>query len=118
MGQSRQTAPAPVVAAVVVLLVAAAIPVRDMLTSGLSMATGLLAVLLFVVLAYGLWRGSGRARFWTTVFATAAVVYGVVTFAGGDVSGLPQIAAAAVVVGLLLAPASSRRWFEGRPVAE
>jgi len=114
----RQTAPVPVVVAAVVLLVVAAIPARHLLTSGSSMATGLLAALLFLALAYGLWRGSGRARFWTSVFSTAAILYGVVIFAGGDVSGLLQTAGAAVVVGLLLAPASSRRWFAGRPVVE
>lgn len=116
--QSRPSAPAPVVVAAVVLLVVAAIPAGRMLTSGSAMATGLLAALLYLALAYGLWRGSGRARFWTMVFSTAAVVYGVVTVAGGDMSGLLQIAGAAVVIGLVLAPASSRRWFEARPVAE
>jgi hypothetical protein len=114
----RRSAPVPVVAAVVVLLLVAAIPGRHVVTSGSSLATGLLAALLLVALAYGLWRGSGRARFWTTVFSTAAVLYGAVTFVGGDVSGLLQSAGAAVVVGLLVAPASSRRWFDDRPVAE
>jgi len=70
----RQTAPVPVVVAAVVLLVVAAIPARHLLTSGSSMAAGLLAALLFLALAHGLWRGSGRARFWTSVFSTAAIL--------------------------------------------
>ncbi|RAO35778.1 hypothetical protein PSN13_02201 [Micromonospora saelicesensis] len=66
-------------------------------------------------LAYGLWRGSGRARFWTTVFSTVSVGYGVVTITDAGASGLLQIVAAAVIVGLLLVPASSRGWFHDLP---
>jgi len=83
----RQTAPVPVVVAAVVLLVVAAIPARHLLTSGSSMATGLLAALLFLALAHGLWRGSGRARFGRRSSRPPLFCNGVVIFAGGDVSG-------------------------------
>ncbi|MBM0227676.1 hypothetical protein [Micromonospora sp. ATA51] len=116
--QSERRVPVPVTAAVVILLVATAIPAGKMLTSGPSRASGLIAGLLVLALAFGLWRGSGRARFWTTVFSTASVVYGVVAFAGADASGLLQSVGASVVVGLLLVPASSRRWFHDLPVEE
>jgi hypothetical protein len=110
--QSQRRVPMPVAAAVVVLLLGTAIPAGEMLTSGPSSATGgLIALLLVLALAYGLWRGSGRARFWTTVFLTASVVYGVVTFTGVDATWLLQVVGDSVVVGLLLVPASSRWWF-------
>ncbi|MEU5946800.1 hypothetical protein ABZ793_14710 [Micromonospora sp. NPDC047465] len=115
--QSQRRVPMPVAAASVTLLVAAALPASMMFTSGRSMATGLIGVLLLLALAYGLWRGSGRARFWTTVFSTASIVYGVVAIAKADALGLLQIVGASVVVGLLLVPAS-RRWFHDRPAEE
>ncbi|MEU5942444.1 hypothetical protein ABZ807_25445 [Micromonospora sp. NPDC047548] len=108
----------PVAVALVILLVAAVIAAAQMLTSGPSRATGFIVALLVLALGYGLWRGSGRARFWTTVFSTASVVYGVVPFTGVDASGLLQIVGASVIVGLLLVPASSRRWFHDLPVEE
>ncbi|MEV0153004.1 hypothetical protein AB0H57_04585 [Micromonospora sp. NPDC050686] len=116
--QSQRRVPVPVVVASVILLVAAALPASMMLTSGPSMATGLIGVLLLLALAYGLWRGSGRARFWTTVFSTASVGYGVIAITRADASGLLQVVGASVVVGLLLVPASSRRWFHASPAEE
>lgn len=105
----------PVAAASVILLVATAFPATTMFTSGPSMVTGLIQVLLLLVLAYGLWRGSGRARFWTTLFLTTSVVYGVVMIGRADALGLLEIFGASVIVGLLLVPASSRRWFHDLP---
>ncbi|WP_130330964.1 hypothetical protein [Micromonospora kangleipakensis] len=116
--QSQRRVPMPVAAASVILLVAAALPASMMFTTGPSMASGLIGVLLLLALAYGLWRGSGRARFWTTVFSTASVVYGVVAITKAEGSGLLQIVGASVVVGLLLVPASSRRWFHDLPAEE
>ncbi|MFC4144734.1 hypothetical protein ACFO0M_00525 [Micromonospora mangrovi] len=113
--QSQRRVPVPVAAASVILLVAAALSASMMFGSGPSIATELIGVLLLLALAYGLWRGSGRARFWTTVLATASVVYGVVAITKADASGLLQILGAAVIVGLLLVPASSRRWFHDLP---
>ncbi|MET8837761.1 hypothetical protein ABZV78_28125 [Micromonospora sp. NPDC004540] len=113
--QSQRRVPMPVVAASVILLVAAVLPASMMFASGPSMVTGLIGVLLLLALAYGLWRGSGRARFWTTVFSTASVVYGVVAITKAEGSGLLQIVGASVIVGLLLVPASSRRWFHDLP---
>ncbi|MEU1247727.1 hypothetical protein [Micromonospora arida] len=55
------------------------------------------------------------ARFWTTVFSTVSVGYGVVTITEDGASGLLQVVGAAVIVGLLLVPASSRRWFHDLP---
>lgn len=108
----------PIAAASVILLVAAVLPASMMLTGGSSIAVGLLGVLLLLALAYGLWRGSGRARFWTTVFSAAGVVYGVVAITKADASGLPQILGAAAIIGLLLVPASSRRWFHDLPAEQ
>ncbi|WP_200211533.1 hypothetical protein [Micromonospora coerulea] len=116
--QSQRRIPMPVAAAVVILLVATAIPAGKMLTSGPPRATGLIAGLLVLALAYGLWRGSGRARFWTTVFSTVGVGNGVVMFARADALGLLQIVGASVIIGLLLVPASSRQWFHDLPVEE
>ncbi|MBQ1049595.1 hypothetical protein KBX50_14115 [Micromonospora sp. C51] len=116
--QGQRRVPAPVAAVCLVLLVAAALWGSMMLTSGPSVATGLIGVLLLLALAYGLWRGSGRARFWTTVFSTAGVVYGVIAIAKADVLGLLQIVGASAIVGLLLVPASSRRWFHDLPAKE
>ncbi|KAB1922273.1 hypothetical protein AB0J94_26000 [Micromonospora noduli] len=113
--QSQRRVPVPVAVAAVILLVGAAIPASMMSADGSSVATGLIGVLLLLALAYGLWRGSGRARFWTTVFSTVSVGYGVVTITEAGASGLLQIVAAAVIVGLLLVPASSRRWFHDLP---
>ncbi|MFG1886891.1 hypothetical protein ACGFIR_03345 [Micromonospora sp. NPDC049051] len=72
--RSQRRVPVPVAAASVILLVAAVLPASMMFTNGPSLATGLTGVLLLLALAYGLLRGSGRARFWTTVFSTASVV--------------------------------------------
>lgn len=116
--QSQRRVPIPIAAASVILLVAAAFPASMMFTSVPSMATGLIGVLLLLALAYGLWRGSGRARFWTTVFSTASVVYGVIAITKADALGLLQIVGASVIVGLLLVPASSRRWFHDLPAGE
>ncbi|MFC4019595.1 hypothetical protein ACFOW4_16855 [Micromonospora sp. GCM10011542] len=115
IGQSQRRVPMPVAAAAAILLVGAALPASMMFANGPSMATGLIGVLLLLALAYGLWRGSGRARFWTTVLSTVSVGYGVVTIAKADASGLLQIVGASVIVGLLLVPASSRRWFHDLP---
>ncbi|WP_141721777.1 hypothetical protein [Micromonospora citrea] len=115
--QRRRRVPVPVAAASVILVVAAALAVAMMSSGGPSIATGLIGVLLLLALAYGLWRGSGRARFWTTVLATVGVVHGVVTIRA-DTFGLLQIVGASVLVGLLLVPASSRRWFDGLPAGE
>ncbi|MET8233049.1 hypothetical protein ABZS77_20505 [Micromonospora sp. NPDC005298] len=116
--QSQRHVPMPVAAASVILLVAAALAATMMFSSGPSMAAGLIGVLLLLALAYGLWRGSGRARFWTTVFSTAGIVYGVVAITRADAFGLLQIVGASVLVGLLLVPASSRRWFDDLPAEE
>ncbi|GHJ52232.1 hypothetical protein Nm8I071_15390 [Nonomuraea sp. TT08I-71] len=116
--QSQRRVPVPVAAASVILLVAAALSASMMFGSGPSIATGSIGVLLLLALAYGLWRGSGRARFWTTVLSTASVVYGVVAITKADALGLLQIAGAAVIVGLLLVPASSRRWFHDLPAED
>ncbi|MGW9194609.1 hypothetical protein [Micromonospora chersina] len=113
--QSQRRVPMPVAAASVILLVAAALPATMIFTGGPSVATGLIGVLLLLALAYGLWRGSGRAWFWTTVFSTSSVVYGVYAITQADASGLLQIVGASVIVGLLLVPASSRRWFHDLP---
>ncbi|MFC0002831.1 hypothetical protein [Micromonospora siamensis] len=112
--QGQRRVPGPVVAAVT-LLVAAALPASTMLASGPRMATGLVGVVLLLAMAHGLWRGSGRARFLTTVFSTAGVGYGVVAITKADPSGWLQIVAASAIVGLLLVPASSRRWFHDVP---
>ncbi|SCG80218.1 hypothetical protein GA0070609_6312 [Micromonospora echinaurantiaca] len=117
--QSRRRVPVPVaVAAVAILLAATAILLGAMSSTGPSTVVGLVVGLLVLALAYGLWRGSGRARFWTTVFATAGAVYAVVPFTGLGVTTLLQIVVAALVVVLLLVPASSRRWFHDLPVTE
>ncbi|MEV4540589.1 hypothetical protein [Micromonospora echinaurantiaca] len=117
--QSRRRVPVPVaVAAVAILLVAAAILLGAMSSTGPSTAVGLVAGLFVLALAYGLWRGSGRARFRATVFATASAVYAVVPFTGLGVTTLLQIVVAALVVVLLLVPVSSRRWFHDLPVSE
>jgi hypothetical protein len=108
----------PVAASSVIVLVGAALPASMMFASGPSMVTGLIGVLLLLALAYGLWRGSGRARFWTTILSTASVVYGLVAITRADALGLLQIVGASVIVGLLLLPASSRRWFQDLPAEE
>jgi hypothetical protein len=108
----------PVAASSVIVLVGAALPASMMFASGPSMVTGLIGALLLLALAYGLWRGSGRARFWTTVLSTASVVYGLVAITRADALGLLQIVGASVIVGLLLLPASSRRWFQDLPAEE
>ncbi|MER7589466.1 hypothetical protein ABTW72_18220 [Micromonospora sp. NPDC127501] len=113
--QSQRRVPVPVAVSAVILLVGATIPASTMFTNGPSAATGLLGVLLLLALAHGLWRGSGRARFWTTVFSTISVGYGVVTITKADPLRLLQIVGASVIVGLLLVPASSRRWFHDLP---
>ncbi|MBY8871827.1 hypothetical protein K7640_08235 [Micromonospora sp. PLK6-60] len=115
--QGRRRVPVPVAAASVVLLVAAAFSASRMF-NGSSVAAGLVGVLLLLALAYGLWRGSGRARFWATVLATATAGYGVITVSKADASGLLQILGACVVVGLLLVPAASRRWFHASPTED
>ncbi|WP_320066550.1 hypothetical protein [Micromonospora sp. RTGN7] len=116
--QSQRRVPMPVAVASVTLLVATVFPATAMFTSGPFMVTGLIQVLLLLALAYGLWRGSGRARFWTTVFSTVSAVYGVVMIAKADALGLLEIVVASVIVGLLLVPASSRRWFHDLPAEE
>ncbi|WP_405099957.1 hypothetical protein [Micromonospora sp. NBC_01412] len=117
--QNQRRVPMQVVAvALVILLVATAILVGAMSSSGPSRAIGLIVGLLVLALAYGVWRGSGRARFWTTIFSTAGVAYAVVPFAGVDALGLLQIVVASFIVGLLLVPTSSRRWFHDLPVKE
>ncbi|MFD6755489.1 MULTISPECIES: hypothetical protein [Micromonospora] len=116
--QGQRRVPVPVAAASGILLVAAVLAVTMLFSGGPSVATGLIGVVLLPALAYGLWRGSGRARFWTTVFATASVVFGVVAITRTDVLGLLQMLGASALVGLLLVPASSRRWFDGLPAKE
>ncbi|MEG3635817.1 hypothetical protein [Micromonospora palythoicola] len=116
--QSQRRVPVPVAVASIIVLVAAALPASTMFAGGASMVYGLIGVLLLLALAHGLWRGSGRARFWTTVFATAVVVYGVVAITTAGALGLLQIVGASVVVGLLLVPVSSRRWFHDLPARE
>ncbi|MGW4499218.1 hypothetical protein ACWENR_11480 [Micromonospora sp. NPDC004336] len=113
--QSRRRVPVPVAAASVILLVGAVLPATMIFAGGPALATGLIGAVLLLALAYGLWRGSGRARFWATVLSTFSAVYGVYAIAQADASGLLQIVGASVVVGLLLAPASSRRWFHDLP---
>lgn len=111
--QGERRVPVPVAAAVSVLLLANAGPVgRAMLTGGPLTVSGLIAPVLVVALAYGLWRGSGRARFWTTVLSTGSAGYGVITFRGVDALRLLPVVAAPIIVGLLLLPAASRRWFK------
>ncbi|TNH30231.1 hypothetical protein FHG89_08825 [Micromonospora orduensis] len=113
--QSQRRVPLPVAAASMTVLVAAALSATTIFTGGPFMATGLIGVLLLLALAFGLWRGSGRARFWTTVFSTLSVAYGIYAITQADASGLLQIVGASVIVGLLLVPASSRRWFHDLP---
>jgi hypothetical protein len=110
--QRQRRVPAPVTAALVILLLTSVVPVATTVTGGASIVAGLIVCGLVLALAYGLWRGSGRARFWTTVFSTGTVVYGVVALAEMDPVWLAQMVGASVIVGLLLVPASSRRWFE------
>ncbi|MER5702228.1 hypothetical protein ABT023_09770 [Micromonospora sp. NPDC002296] len=116
--RSQRRVPMPVAAASVILLVAIVFPATTMFASGPSMVIGLMQVLLLLALAYGLWRGSGRARFWATLFSTVSVVYGVVMIAGADALGLLEIVGASAIVGLLLVPVSSRRWFHDLPAEE
>ena len=113
--QRQRRVPVAIAAACVILLVSAALAASTMFAGGPSTVTGSLGALLYLALAYGLWRGSGRARFWTAVFSTAGVVYGVVAITKADASGLLQIVGASAVAGLLLVPASSRRWFHELP---
>ncbi|RKN42082.1 hypothetical protein [Micromonospora endolithica] len=110
--QPRRRPPLPIVAvALTTALVAVAVLVSAMASSGSSRIIGSMTALLVLGLAYGLWRGSGRARFWASVSATASAVYAVVPHFGVDASGLFQFVVSAVFVGLLLVPASSREWF-------
>ncbi|MEU6025263.1 hypothetical protein [Micromonospora sp. NPDC047134] len=116
--QSQRRVPVPVAAVSVILLVATALSASMIIASGASIAIGLIGVLILLALANGLWRGSGRARFWTTVISTASVVYGVVAITTADALGLLQIVGGSAIVGLLLVPAPSRRWFHDLPAEE
>lgn len=115
--QSERRVPAPVAAAALLLFLAGADSVgRAILTSDEPRVGGLLTGVLEVALGYGLWRGSGRARFWTTVLSTGSFLYGLVTFHAVSAPQLLQTVGGLIIVGLLLLPASSRRWFEGAQV--
>ncbi|MEV6813383.1 hypothetical protein [Micromonospora sp. NPDC051296] len=109
--QVESRIPRPVAAAVLILVLTTAGSVGEMLMTASFTVTGPIFPILFLVLAYGLWRRSGRARFWTTLLLTMAVVYGLLGFGASNAFRWLWIAADAVTVGLLLVPASSRRWF-------
>ncbi|MGC5020387.1 hypothetical protein [Micromonospora sp. DT47] len=110
--------PAPVLAAtlaMVIRAVAAAIPTPgnpDVLAQVLA---SVLVGGLMLVLAYGLIRGNSLAR-WLVVVLAAVNVYNGATHAGLSVFDRTLlIGAPLAVVGLLLLPRSSRRWFLDPP---
>ncbi|PZG12577.1 hypothetical protein C1I95_25450 [Micromonospora craterilacus] len=103
--QVEPRVPMPVAVAVLIMVLVIAGSVGETLTTPPFGVTELMLPVLFLALAYGLWRRSGRARFWTTVFLMLAVVQDF------EPLWLLRMAGAAVIVGLLLVPASSRRWF-------
>ncbi|MEV2237953.1 hypothetical protein [Micromonospora sp. NPDC049891] len=109
--QRRPRIPLPVVAAVSLLVLTVVGSVGALVTTPGATGIGLMVPVLVLVLAVGLCRGSGRARFWVTVLLTWSIVYGLVTLTSTDALSLVYIAGYATVVGLLLLPPSSRRWF-------
>ncbi|GIJ77389.1 hypothetical protein [Micromonospora phaseoli] len=68
-------------------------------------------ILLSLAFAYGLWRQVGRARILTVGFAAFNIAYGLTGLPDIDASTVLRTAGFAAVVGLLLAPESSRQWF-------
>ncbi|MEV6811886.1 hypothetical protein [Micromonospora sp. NPDC051296] len=120
--QRQSVVPRSVAAAALIFLLVTAIQVAQMLTSDSSRATGL-RVAIYVVgvavlalaAAYGLWRRVERARTLAVGLSGFGIAYGVVGFAEIDALWLSRMAGSAVVVGLLLVPASSRRWFRVAP---
>jgi peptidoglycan/LPS O-acetylase OafA/YrhL len=110
--QRRRRVPVPVLAAAALISLAAmALLVDTLASNGSAMVLGFMVGLLVLGLAHGVWRGSGRARFWATVLATAGIVYALVPFGGLDTARVTQLVVASVVVVLLMVPVSSRRWF-------
>lgn len=100
-----------VVAAALISLGAMTILVDTLASSGSAMVAGFMVGLLALGLAQGVWRGSGRARFWASVLASAGIVYALVPLGGLDPGRVAQLVVASAVLVLLIVPGSSRRWF-------
>jgi hypothetical protein len=103
--------PKPVVAAVLLLLVAFALPVGSVLWSGgLAQVAAVLAGAVGLGLAYALLRGNPMGK-WVVILILAANLTGVVAFPGVDLRWVLHMVVPLVIIALLLGPAPSRRWF-------
>ncbi|MGA3526353.1 hypothetical protein [Melissospora conviva] len=117
--QDRQRVPMPVVAAAAMIATLAVVLAASLIFASIEgIVVGLLVVALFLALAYGLWRGSRHALFWTTVIVNIIFVIGVLGLRFDPWGALPQTVGALLVFGLVRWPASSRRWFRDLPAAK